>query len=87
MSFNGFRIRTHPEQLFVPGESYTFYDDKHRFTINSICLEDHGTYVTFAFNNLTPQSAEELASYYSDQLNAAKQLEFDMEEEVAEMNS
>lgn len=87
MSFNGFRVRTHPEQTFVPGESYTFYDDKHRFTINSICLEDHGSYVTFAFNNLTPQSAEELASYYSDQLNAAKQLEFDMEEEVAEMNS
>jgi len=33
---------------------------------------------------LTPQSAEELASYYSDQLNAAKQLEFDMEDDLVE---
>lgn len=41
-------------------------------------------YTTFSFEDLTPQSAEELASYYSDQLNAAKQLEFDMEDDLVE---
>ncbi|MGC3806587.1 glycosyltransferase [Enterococcus faecium] len=82
MSFNGFRIRAREGSLFVPGNTYVFIDKKDDLTINSICRETTSTYQTFSFENLTSESAEELASYYSDQLNAAKQLEFDMEDEL-----
>lgn len=82
MSFNGFRIRAREGSLFVPGNTYVFIDKKDDLTINSICREITSTYQTFSFENLTSESAEELASYYSDQLNAAKQLEFDMEDEL-----
>ncbi|WP_241547090.1 glycosyltransferase family 2 protein [Enterococcus villorum] len=80
MSFNGFRIRAGKEDLFTPGERYLFVDPKHGMSINSICRENKGSYLTFSFEDLNPESAEKLASYYSDQLNAAKQLEFDMED-------
>ncbi|EME7081423.1 glycosyltransferase [Enterococcus faecium] len=82
MSFNGFRIRAREGSLFVPGNTYVFIDKKDDLTINSICRETTSTSQTFSFENLTSESAEELASYYSDQLNAAKQLEFDMEDEL-----
>ncbi|NTP82156.1 glycosyltransferase [Enterococcus faecium] len=82
MSFNGFRIRAREGSLFFPGNTYVFIDKKDDLTINSICRETTSTYQTFSFENLTSESAEELASYYSDQLNAAKQLEFDMEDEL-----
>lgn len=82
MSFNRFRIRAREGSLFVPGNTYVFIDKKDDLTINSICRETTSTYQTFSFENLTSESAEELASYYSDQLNAAKQLEFDMEDEL-----
>lgn len=81
MSYNGFRLRSQKlvTPTFTPGKAYLFMDEKAGLRINSICKENHGRYATFSFNNLTQASAEELASYYSDQLNAAKQLEFDME--------
>lgn len=82
MSFNGFRIRAREGSLFVPGNNYVFIDKKDDLSINCICRETTSTYQTFSFENLTSESAEELASYYSDQLNAAKQLEFDMEDEL-----
>lgn len=82
MSFNGFRIRAREGSLFVPGNNYVFIDKKDNLSINCICRETTSTYQTFSFENLTSESAEELASYYSDQLNAAKQLEFDMEDEL-----
>lgn len=80
MSFNGFRIRAREGSLFVPGNNYVFTDKKDGLMINCICRESTSAYQTFSFENLTSESAEELASYYSDQLNAAKQLEFDMED-------
>lgn len=80
MSFNGFRIRSREPGQFIPGENYVFVDQKSNMKIHSICQEDKGTHHTFSFENLTPESAEALASYYSDRLNAAKQLEFDMED-------
>lgn len=82
MSFSGFRIRAREGSLFVPGNNYVFIDKKDDLSINCICRETTSTYQTFSFENLTSESAEELASYYSDQLNAAKQLEFDMEDEL-----
>ncbi|EMF0535737.1 glycosyltransferase [Enterococcus hirae] len=83
MSFNGFRIRTGGES-FIPGENYMFVDQQQGLQITSVCRETQEAYTTFSFEDLTPQSAEELASYYSDQLNAAKQLEFDMEDDLVE---
>ncbi|MCC4052271.1 glycosyltransferase [Enterococcus faecium] len=61
MSFNGFRIRAREGSLFVPGNTYVFIDKKDDLTINSICRETTSTYQTFSFENLTSESAEELA--------------------------
>lgn len=82
MSFNGFRIRNNQKNAlkkFVVKNRYLFIDQEAGLEINSICLEVSPEYTIFTFDNLTTESAEELASFYSEQLHAAKQLDFDVE--------
>lgn len=81
MSYNGFRVRKHTSLLdsFTKGSRYLFEDQDTGLEINSICIEQSQQYSIFSFDHLAIETAEELASFYSDQLHAAKQLDFDME--------
>lgn len=81
MSYNGFRVRKHTSLLdsFTKGSRYLFEDQDTGLEINSICIEQSQQYSIFSFDHLTIEAAEKLASFYSDQLHAAKQLDFDTE--------
>ncbi|MBC1605431.1 glycosyltransferase [Listeria rocourtiae] len=81
MSYNGFRIRKHTSLIdsFTQGTRYLFNDKDTGLEINSVCIKQTQQFSIFSFDHLTIEAAEELASFYSDQLHAAKKSDFDVE--------
>ncbi len=83
MSFNGFRIRKvfrGAKLNFVEDGRYDLEVVKTGLLINAKCIAINNEYATFAFDNLTVDAANRIASFYSDQLHAARPLDFDLEE-------
>lgn len=82
MSYNGFhlqRIKNGKYFIFEIDGRYDLQIVRTGLIVNARCLEIHKDYVLFRFDNLTVDAANRIASYYSDQLHAARPLDFDLE--------